>query len=65
MTRCPVRPDPEAVNPFQVPMELLDAVHVPSEEQVEAVDVDPPVPDITSEQERQRLQVVRSGGGGF
>ena len=54
-----------AANRFAVPLQVLDAVHVPLEDQVTEIDADPPVPDITDEQERERLQLLRVGGGGF
>ena len=50
---------------FAVPLRDLEAVHVPIEDQVTELDADPPVPDITSEQERERLQLLRVGGAGF
>lgn len=53
------------MNRFAVPLKDLEAVHVPVEEQITEADIDPPVPDITSEQERERLALLRVGGAGF
>ncbi len=54
-----------ATNRFVVPLKDLDAVHIQPEDQVTEIDKDPPVPDITSEQERERLLLLRVGGAGF
>jgi hypothetical protein len=51
-------------NRFKVPMQELERVHVPAEEQVEEHDVTPPVPDIKDEDERIRDGVLRYGAPG-
>lgn len=54
-----------ATNRFAVPLTDLNAVHVPLADQVTETDTHPPVPDITEEQERERLALLRVGGAGF
>ena len=54
-----------ATNRFAVPLADLDAVQVPAEDQVTETETHLPVPDITGEQERERLALLRVGGGGF
>ena len=50
---------------FAVTLAALDAVHVEPEDLVTETASHPPVPDITTEQERERLALLRIGGAGF
>ena len=51
-------------SPYRIPLQQLDAVHVPAEEMVEELDVTPPVPDIKGMSERDRELLLRLGTGG-
>lgn len=50
---------------FTVSLEELESVHVPVEEQVEERDVTPPVPEMKSEEERDRETILRVGVPGI
>ena len=51
-------------SPYKVPLDTLEAVKVPHEDQVEGQDPTPPNPPVKSDAERYREQVIKGGAAG-